>query len=90
LVKSAVDKQPNVAGNQKNTEDGQAVGDIHIFRSPKAATAEGNDMRVLRGCQRLAVGTAPPYNRGAGSFHCECCGGRDEFASAAFQKRRTG
>jgi len=24
---------------------------------------------ALRGCQRLAVGTAPPYNRGPGPFH---------------------
>ena len=26
-------------------------------------------MRALSGCQRLAVGTAPPYNWGSGSFH---------------------
>ena len=34
----------------------------------RSTTAGGNDMRALRGCQRLAVGTAPPYNRGSGSF----------------------
>ena len=32
-------------------------------------TAGGNDMRALSGCQRLAVGRAPPYNLGSGSFH---------------------
>jgi hypothetical protein len=33
LAKSAVDKQPNVAGDEEDTEDGQAVGNIHIFRN---------------------------------------------------------
>lgn len=28
--KSPVYQQPNVAGDEENTEDGQAVGDIHI------------------------------------------------------------
>ena len=36
LIESAVDQQPNVAGNQENTENGQAVGDIHIFRDISA------------------------------------------------------
>jgi hypothetical protein len=36
LIKSAVDKQPDVAGDQENAEDGQAVGDIHIFRKSSA------------------------------------------------------
>jgi hypothetical protein len=53
-------------------------------------TAGGNNRRALRGCQRLAVGTGPPYNRGPEPFHLsvEYHGGRDEFAPAALQKRR--
>ena len=35
----------------------------------RPATAAGNDRRALRGCQRLAVGTAPPYNRDPGPFY---------------------
>jgi len=46
-------------------------------------------MKALRGCQRLAVGTTPPYNRSAELIHL-IVGGYNEFASAAFQKRRTG
>lgn len=34
----------------------------------RLTTAEGNDKRALRGCQRLAVGTAPPYNLCFGPF----------------------
>ena len=41
LTKSAVDEQPDVAGNQENTEDGQAVGDIHIFRNASAYHSGG-------------------------------------------------
>ena len=41
LIESAVHKQPNVAGNQENTEDGQAVGDIHIFRNTAAYRSGG-------------------------------------------------
>ena len=41
LIESAVHKQPNVAGNQENTEDGQAVGDIHIFRNTSACHSGG-------------------------------------------------
>jgi hypothetical protein len=31
VIELPIDKQPNVARDQKNAEDGQAVGDIHIF-----------------------------------------------------------
>ena len=34
----------------------------------RPATAGGNNRRASRGCQRLAVSTAPPYNRGPGPF----------------------
>jgi hypothetical protein len=89
LIESAVDQQPNVAGNQENTEDGQAVGDIHICKDIAATTAGGDDRRALHGCQRLAVGAAPPYNQSLGSIiSCECDGEHDEFVAAAFQKRR--
>ena len=37
-------------------------------------TAGGNDRRALSGCQRLAVGRAPPYNLGSGSFHLTVMG----------------
>ena len=55
----------------------------------RLTTAGKNDRKALRGCQRLAVGRVPPYTRGSGVIPFECHGGRDEFASAAFQKRRT-
>jgi hypothetical protein len=42
LSKSAIHKQPDEAGNQENTEDGQAVGDIHILRD---TTADGSGGR---------------------------------------------
>ena len=35
----------------------------------RPATAGGNDRRESRSYQRLAVGTAPPYNRDPGPFH---------------------
>ena len=35
----------------------------------RQTTAEKNDRWALSGCQRLAVGRAPPYNLGSGSFH---------------------
>ena len=55
----------------------------------RAATAGGNDRWALGGCQRLAVGTAPPYNRGPGPFLVSVMEVVNEFASAALQKRRT-
>ena len=36
FVESPVYQQPNVAGNEENTEDGQAVGDIHIIWNTEA------------------------------------------------------
>ncbi len=36
---------------------------IFISSETQRPTAGGDDMRALRGCQRLAVGTTPPYNR---------------------------
>jgi hypothetical protein len=62
LIESAVDQQPNVAGNQENTEDGQAVRKIHMSRSTAETAAGGDDRRAVHGCQRLEVGSTPPYN----------------------------
>jgi hypothetical protein len=63
---------------------------IFISSGTRRLTAAGeNDRGALSGCQRLAVGRAPPYTWGSGVIPFECHGGRDEFASAAFQKRRT-
>ena len=40
----------------------------------QAAIAGGNDRWASSGCQRLAVGMAPPYNRGPGPFHLSVMG----------------
>ena len=43
---------------------------IFISSGTRRLTAAGeNDRGALSGCQRLAVGRAPPYNLGSGSFH---------------------
>jgi hypothetical protein len=63
---------------------------IFISSETQRPTAGGDDMRALRGCQRLAVGTTPPYNRSSELIRLSVVGATNEFASAAFQKRRTG
>mgnify|MGYP001612713136 FL=1 len=38
------------------------------FETQRLTAAGENDRRPLHGCQRLAVGMAPPYNRSPGPF----------------------
>ena len=45
------------------------LGIFISFETPRLTAAEENDRRPLHGCQRLAVGMAPPYNRIPGPFH---------------------
>ena len=56
------------------------------FETQRLTAAEENDRRPLHGCQRLAVGTTPPYNRNSQLIHLSVGGGTMSSLPLLFKK----